>query len=202
MSAPKLSDSSAGVNVVLLHGIGDTCRLFKHLRPFLEQRGHVVHCLNLAPNDGRAGLDALAKQVADYVGRAIPGSGHFHLIGFSMGGLVARYYVQRMDEASRVRRLITISSPHRGTWTAYLLWNIGARQMRPGSAFLRDLERNREVLTRARFTSIWTPLDLMIVPANSSVVPEANVVRINVTHHAAMVRDPRVMHAVEKALRS
>jgi triacylglycerol lipase len=187
-------------HVLLLHGIGDTGRIFKDLQSFLEARGWVVHCLNLVPNNGTAALNVLAGQVADYVERALPASAPLYLVGFSMGGLVARYYVQRLAPKGRVRRLVTISSPHRGTLTAYMLSRPGVRQMRPGSAFLRDLDQDSEVLRKVGFTSIWTPLDLMIFPAHSSVVPGAITVRLNVSYHAQMIRHPKVFEAVEQAL--
>jgi triacylglycerol lipase len=192
---------SASEHVLLLHGLGDTCRLFKDLKPFLEQRGWIVHCLNLVPNNGDSALEVLAGQAARYIESALPAGVPVHLVGFSMGGLVARYHAQRLDPTGRVRKLVTISSPHGGTWTAYMRWNPGARQMRPGSAFLRDLDQGREVLKRAGFTSIWTPFDLMILPAKSSVMPQARVVRLNISHHARMIRHPRVLEAVERALR-
>jgi triacylglycerol lipase len=201
MSATKLSDSDARVNVVLLHGLGDTNRVFKYLKPYLEARGRVGHCLDLVPNNGSAGLDELAAQVKSYTDHTFGAGEAFDLVGFSMGGLVARYYVQRLGGMERVRRLVTISSPHGGTFTAYLLWNRGVRQMRPGSEFLRDLDADRETLARVGFTSIWTPRDLMIVPAKSSSVPGVPELRIPVPFHARMAKDERVLAAVADALR-
>jgi triacylglycerol lipase len=144
----------------------------------------------------------LAHQAQDYIHRAFPAHQPIDLIGFSMGGLVARYYVQRLGGLSRVHRLITISTPHCGTWTAYLLRRKGVRQMRPGSTFLRDLESDSDTLNRLQFTSIWTPTDLMILPARSSVLPEAKMVRHVVSHHARMAGNERVMQSVERALRT
>ena len=115
---------------------------------------------------------------------------------------MARYYVQRIGGLNRVQRLITISTPHRGTWTAYFLRRKGVRQMRPGSTFLRDLESDSESLNGLRFTSIWTPTDLMILPARSSVLPEAKMVRHVVSYHARMASNERVMQSVERALRA
>lgn len=37
------------------------------------------------------------------------------LIAFSMGGLDSRYVISRLDPARRICRLVTISTPHRGT---------------------------------------------------------------------------------------
>jgi triacylglycerol lipase len=181
--------------VVLLHGLGDTSALFRPLRSYLESRGRVTHALDFIPNSGHARLEELARQVQNYIERTFAPGEQVDLIGFSMGGIVARYYVQRLGGSSRVSRLITIGSPHRGTWTAILLGRAGVKQMRPGSAFLRDL--NREPY---RFTSIWTLWDLMIVPANSSVLPGARAIRIQVAAHMLMIRDRRVFQAVEEAL--
>ena len=186
--------------VVLLHGLDDTSRLFDRLGPFLEKRGWKVYDLDLIPSNGDAGLDMLGEQVATYVDKTFCRQEPLDLVGFSMGGLVARYYLQRLAGLRRVQRLITISSPHQGTWTAFLRANAGARQMRPASKFLRELNSDRHILKKIRFTSIWSPLDLMIVPASSSCVREAHSIRVNVVAHALMMRDARVLQLVKKAL--
>jgi triacylglycerol lipase len=169
------------------------------LCPFLEKQGHEVHTLDLLPNNAADGLEALARQVNAYIEKTVPDR-QINLIGFSMGGIVARYYVQRLGGLKRVRRLITIASPHWGTWTAYLRWNLGVRQMRPQSAFLRDLNQDLGSLKSLSFTSIWSPFDLMIVPATSSVVRGARSIPLPVVAHALMMRDKRVLARVQRAL--
>jgi triacylglycerol lipase len=188
--------------VLLIHGIDDTAVLFHRLRPYLEQRGWRVHDLDLVPNNGAAGLDELALQIDSYAKEHFAGEPAFDLVGFSMGGMVARYYVQRLARPGGVQRLVTISSPHRGTWTGFLRNNNGARQMRPGSEFLRELHEERHALAGVCFTSIWNPFDLMILPASSSAVAEARSVRVKVAAHPLMMRSRRVMRLVEDALLS
>ncbi len=196
-----MSASPAARNpVLLLHGFGDTAALFNRLCVHLEQRGRETHRFSLIPRWGGAGLEELARQVDAYIEATFPKDQKIDLIGFSMGGIVARYYLQRLGGLNRTARLITIASPHRGTWTAYLLWRCGVRQMRPGSDFLRDLEQDSHLLTRIPFTSIWTPWDLMVLPPSSSVIPEARNSRVGVLAHALMVRDQRVFKIVEQAL--
>jgi len=188
--------------VVLLHGIDDTQAKLERMARHLEQTtGCQTHSFNLIPNHGEAGLDNLAFQVVNYIETNIPKGERIDLVGFSMGGLVARYYVQRLRGIDRVRRLVTISSPHRGTMTGFLRPNIGARQMRPNSGFLRDLNRDLKMLDQCSFTSIWTPLDLMIIPANSSVLPCGRNIPIPVPGHAWMATDARVCAAVAESLR-
>jgi triacylglycerol lipase len=186
--------------VVLIHGIDDTSILFARLRPFLQTRGWVTHSFDLVPNNGDAELETLAQQVGSYIESTFRREQTVDLVAFSMGGLVARYYVQRLAGLTRVRRLITISAPHRGTLTAFFRWNAGARQMRPSSDFLQDLNKDKQILNHIRFTTIWSPFDLMIVPPASSVMPEARSVRVNVLAHALMMRDLRVLRLVQQAL--
>lgn len=166
----------------------------------LTQLGWSTYSLNLAPNWGNASLEELAKQVADYTDTNFDPQQPLDIVGLSMGGLVARYYLQRLGGINRVQRFIAISSPHSGTWTAYTLSGKGCIQMRPGSAFLADLNRDAIVLEKINFTSIWTPWDFIIVPASSSQMPAAKEVKLSVFAHAMMARDSRSLKAVVAAL--
>jgi triacylglycerol lipase len=170
------------------------------MMPWLQSKGLQVHSLNLIPNNGDAGIDELANQIAVYIGTRIPAGKLIDLVGFSMGGLVVRYYLQPLGGSERVQRFIAISSPHHGTWTVFLRGNPGARQMRPGSDFLQDLNRDAAVLNRIQLTTIRTPFDLMIIPSSSSELAAARSIRVNVPAHPLMVRDRRVLEWVHRLL--
>jgi triacylglycerol lipase len=73
-------------------------------------------------------------------------------------------------------------------------------QMRPNHPFLHDLNRDIKTLDRLNFTSIWTPLDAMIVPASSSQVPVGQDVKVWVPLHSDMVSHPQSLKAVATAL--
>ncbi len=187
--------------VLLIHGIDDTAAVFRQMDASLREHGWSVHCLNLVPNNGNTGLDKLAEQLASYVESKFAPGESIDLVGFSMGGLVSRYYVQRLGGIERVKRFITIASPHSGTWTAFLRGNPGSRQMRPASSFLADLNSDLPLLNYIRFTSIWTPLDLMILPAKSSVLTVGRSIKMKVPAHQLMVSDERVLRLVFRTLR-
>lgn len=191
---------NANVPILLVHGLGDTARLFGTMSAYLAKDGRKVHCVNLEPNDGEVGLEQLATQIQSYVAERFAPAPKFDLLGFSMGGIVSRYYVQRLGGIERVRRFVTISSPHRGTWTAWLQGNAGIRQMRPNSKFLGNLNRDCGILAQAGFVSIWTPFDLMIVPARSSVLPVGRSIQVGVLAHPLMVNDREVLRVVEQVL--
>jgi triacylglycerol lipase len=187
--------------VLLIHGIGDTERVFDKMVRYLRDRGWTaVHTLNLAPNNGDIGLDVLALQIQDYVNRYLASAPAFDLIGFSMGGLVSRYYVQRLGGLERVRHFLTLSTPHNGTWMGYLRHNVGVSQMRPQSPFLNDLNSTVHDLQQVNFTSLWTPYDLIIVPANSSYLPVGSMVQVPVLAHPLMLTDPRSLETVAQVL--
>jgi triacylglycerol lipase len=186
--------------VLLIHGIDDTATKFRILKPYLEELGWVVHAISLSPNNGDVGLEHLAQQVANYAATTFVNQ-PFDLVGFSMGGIVSRYYVQRLGGIHQVQRFITISSPHYGTQIANFRFNQGASQMRRSSAFLNDLNRDVAMLNRIQFTSIWTPFDLMIVPAESSCLPVGKTMQLPVLLHPWMVRDVRSLEAIATVLR-
>lgn len=186
--------------VLLIHGILIKSAVFRKMAVYLTQLGWTVHTLDLAPHYGNACLIELAQQVATYVEKTFPPEQAIDLVGLSMGGLVSRYYVQRLGGMNRVQRLITISSPHNGTWMAYALWGQGCVQMRPGSAFLADLNQDAAVLAQINFTSIWTPWDFIIVPATSSQLPVGKEVKLWVFAHAWMARHAQSLATVAEAL--
>ncbi len=186
--------------VLLIHGIWDTGAIFRPMTRYLKARGWTVHDLNLTPNNGDAGLDALAQQVAAYIEQTFALGTPLDLVGFSMGGIVSRYYVQRLGGLDRVQRFITLSAPHKGTWVAFGSFRQGCMQMRPNDPFLRDLNRDIDILEPLNFTSIWTPLDAMIVPASSSQVAIGRDVKVWVPLHRDMVTDTRSLAAVAASL--
>ncbi len=186
--------------VLLVHGIWKSGAAFGRMARYLRKRGFDVHTIDLLPNDGGAEIPALAQQIADYVERSLPAGAPVDVVGFSMGGVVSRYYVQRLGGADRVRRFVTISAPHHGTAAAFLSRKPGGRQMRPGSAFLAELNADLTALARVDVTTLWTPLDLMIVPPESSRLPVGREVLVPAPVHALMLHDPRALRAVAEAL--
>jgi triacylglycerol lipase len=186
--------------ILLVHGIEDTGLVFSKMSMHLQQCGWNVYAIDLVPNNGDVGLDALAQQVADYISENFPQDQMLDIVGFSMGGIVSRYYVQRLGGIKRVQRFITISSPHHGTIAAYASKRPGCVQMRPDSLFIKDLNSDALMLKDINFTSIWTPYDLIILPANSSQMPFGNQVIIPSMLHPWMLLDIRSLKAVEVAL--
>jgi triacylglycerol lipase len=171
-------------------------KIASHLRGL----GWKVYDIDLTPNSGDAKLEVLAQQVADLVERIFPPNQPIDLLGFSMGGLVSRYYIQRLGGIDRVQRFISVSAPHNGTVAAYFTTRAGCIQMRPNHQFIQDLNDDVDRLKQLNITSIWTPFDLMILPARSSQLGFGTDISIPVLNHAYMVFDRRTLNAIDNAL--
>ncbi len=178
----------SGIRAVLVHGILDTGQVFRGLAAYLTARG--VECLtpSLSPNDGRYGLRHLAEQLKRRIDAAFGPDTPIVLVGFSMGGLISRCYLQDLGGYRRTRRFFAISVPFAGTlWSELGLGGRGVKEMRPGSDFLAGLERGVDRLKGMEIVSYWTPFDLVIVPPTSSVWPRAHNVRILAPCHPCML---------------
>lgn len=189
-------------NVVLVHGIFDTAKVFSTLQKGLEHEGFAVYAPSLSPNDGSASLSLLAAQLKKFIDRSVPERELFSIVGYSMGGLVARYYLQELGGSERATQLITLSSPHHGSLLAHLLNGDGYREMRRGSMFLKRLEARDDALSSLKITSLRTPFDLMVVPSRSSVWGRAENLSVPVPAHALMTRSKLVEREIVKRLRS
>ena len=108
--------------LLLIHGIFDTIKIFDKMSRYLKKLGWEVYSLNLVPNYGIVGLDKLAEQVANYVDKTFPPNQTLDLIGFSMGGIVSRYYVQRLGGIDKVERFVSFNDLSRGSSRNLILW--------------------------------------------------------------------------------
>jgi triacylglycerol lipase len=205
--APSLSISGDTVAertlpTLLVHGLWGHPAQLDPLRRALEARGlRSVAAIALSPNDGRARIEELGAQIGAEVEKLRHPGAPVDVVGFSMGALASRWYLQRGGGKRHVRRFISISGPHSGTLAAHALGHVGALQMRPNSALLRDLAADLDPWGGVEVHALYTPFDLMIVPAVSSVPPGATTVhRVPALLHRWMLSDARVHTIVANLL--
>jgi triacylglycerol lipase len=186
--------------VVLVHGIFDTGNVFNKMNAEITKHGYSTFMPSLFPNNGDLGLDELAVQLSHYIDKNIPKLAQFYLVGFSMGGLICRYYLQKLNGTERVKKFITLSSPHYGSKLACFMFNKGCKQMRPKSEFITDLNDNVRLLEKVDVVSIWTPFDLSIIPPSSSSLPVGKEIKLNVLFHPLMLRNQKSIETVVREL--
>jgi triacylglycerol lipase len=202
--AEVIEAKAAGASspVVLVPGIWDTSSVFNRMTARLEKEGWSALAVSLKPNDGSVTLEQSAEELRQFIDAKIGPRRSLDMVAYSMGGLVARYYAQRLGGLARMKHFVTISTPHHGTGAAYLGPLPGEREMRPESPFLKDLDRDIDRLSLVSVTSIWSPLDIVVSPAVSSRLPFGSEVQIPVLLHFLMPGDERVIQAVIRGLKN
>ncbi|MFN3565258.1 MAG: lipase family alpha/beta hydrolase [Burkholderiaceae bacterium] len=187
--------------VLLVHGYLCNRAVWK---PWLDAGGFdgcSVATLDLVPPFGD--LDDYADPLHAAVERlrAASGAAQIVVVAHSMGGLALRCYLRRYG-GDAVARAITIASPHHGTLLARFGHGRNARQMRPGSQFLRTLAAGENAAMRAKFVCIATRDDNLIVPRTSPLLDGARHHVLDGVGHLASIEDRRVWAIVEREIRT
>ncbi|NHA68524.1 esterase/lipase family protein [Phycicoccus flavus] len=195
---------AAGTPILLVHGIVSNRSIFTLLRHGLTRRGFTnVFAMNYPTlaTDVRSAALRLAEEVERVA--AETGFERIHVIGHSLGGLIARYYVTRLGGDVRVHTLVTLGTPHEGTWAAYSLPTRLMRQMRPGSGLMRELARPAPGC-RTRFVSYWSDADTAILPQRSAALRHPDLgarnVRLHGAGHLTLPMLGEVVHGISVAL--
>jgi pimeloyl-ACP methyl ester carboxylesterase len=191
--------------VVLLHGFIDNRSVFVLLRRSLAQHGRQqIESLNYSPLtcDIRTAAELLGRHIEEICERT--GSRQVDIVGHSLGGLIGRYYVQRLGGDFRVRTLVTLGTPHSGTRVARLAnAHPIVRQMRPGSALIEELTRPAPGC-RTHFVSFWSDLDHMMDPLESACIDHPDLtaqnVRVSGVGHLALPVHPAVATGIRQVL--
>ncbi len=191
---------AAGTPIILLHGVVDNRTIFTLLRRGLRRRGFGrVVALNYSPLS--QDIRTVAQRLADLVEEVCRETGYerVHVIGHSMGGIVGRYYVQRLGGHERVHTLVTLGSPHGGTAPARFVPIPVSQQMAPKSDLVAELDEPFPGCP-TRFLAVWSDLDAMIMPKRNAriVHPDLNARNVFVrgVGHMSLPVDGRVVHEI------
>src|SRR5882757_1355569 len=198
---------AAGTPILLVHGFMDNRSVFAVFRRALRRRGFgVVHGVNYSlltalTGDIRMAAHELRRHVERL--RERTGSDQVHVVGHSLGGLIARYYVQRLGGDEAVHTLVTLGSPHGGSAAAYLLPTPLTRQLMPGSDLLTELAEPAP-RCRTRFLVVWSRMDQpgVALRHDQLVHPDLAVDTLELADvgHMSLSIHPRAVHWVASSL--
>jgi len=195
---------AAGTPIIMVHGLVDNRSIFAVLGRGLRKRGFDrVLTMNHSPLTG--GVRSSARALAHLVEEACELSGYerVHVVGHSMGGLIARYYAQLLGGDERVHTLITMGTPHSGTLPAALLPVPLVRDLRPDSEVLRELAEPAPDC-RTRMVAYWSDLDQLVVPQRNARITHPDLRarngRVRGVGHMSLPVDSRVVHGISTTL--
>jgi hypothetical protein len=191
--------------VLLLHGFVDNRSTFAVLRRSLREHGWPqVQALNYSPliGDIRTAAAVLGRHVEEVCHDS--GRRRVDLVAHSLGGLIARYYVQCLGGDARVRTLVTLGTPHAGTRAVPALApHPIIRQMRPGSDVLRELEAPSPGC-RTRCVAFWSDLDPLMIPAESARLDHPDLpaenIKVSGVGHLSLPVHGTVLAEIRRAL--
>lgn len=180
--------------VVFVHGFFCNRGLWTPWLQRVRASGRAFVAVNLEPLFGS--IDDYAPQIDEAVRRVTDATGLPPLlVCHSMGGLAVRAWLKRMRAEARVFHVVTIGTPHRGTWLARFGHGHNGRQMRLQSDWQAQLDHEMPADRHALFTCWYSNCDNIVFPTSTATLPGADNRLIRGAAHVQMAFLPEVMEA-------
>ena len=190
---PERAQGQRGL--VLVHGFVCNRGLWSPWMRNLRGRGVPHIAVNLEPVFGS--IEHYPRVIEAAVARLEVATGQpVVLVGHSMGGLAIRAWLRRFDADARVHRVITIGSPHQGTWLARFGHTTNGLQMRLRNPWLTQLAADEPPTRGSLFTCFYGHCDNIVFPAVSGTLPGAVNLHVPGTAHVHMAFQPVVFNEV------
>jgi pimeloyl-ACP methyl ester carboxylesterase len=186
--------------VVLVHGFFCNRGFWTPWLRRLRAEGRVFAAVSLEPVFGS--IDGYAPQIDAAVRRVTAATGLPPLlVCHSMGGLAARAWLRAMKAEDRVFHVVTIGTPHRGTWLARFGHAANGVQMRLGSDWHAQLDHGMPENRHALFTCWYSNCDNIVFPTSTATLPGAENRLVHGAAHVQMAFLPQVMDATLSLLK-
>lgn len=198
---PDERPAAPQVGVVLVHGFVCNRGLWNPWMERLRALGVPHIAVNLEPVFGV--IDDYPDLIERAVQRLTQATGLAPVVvAHSMGGLAVRAWLQRYQADARVAQVLTIGTPHQGTWLAHWGSTPNTRQMIPQGAWLTQLAASEPASRASRFVCCFSHCDNIVFPAMTGVLPGSRAALIRGAAHVDMVGRPEVFDEVLAALRA
>ena len=178
--------------VVLIHGFVCNRGLWNPWLEKLHAAGHGVVAVNLEPvfgsiDDYVQTIDAAVRDVTAATGKSPL------LVCHSMGGLAARAWLRARQADARVHQVVTIGTPHHGTWPGQFSHVPNGQQMRLASDWLQRLAADEAPERASLFTCYYSNCDNIVFPASGATLAGADNRFLPGLAHVAMAFDAQLM---------
>lgn len=175
--------------VVLVHGFVCNRGIWNPWMKRLRGRQVPFVAVDLEPIFGS--IDDYVPIIEDAVSRLERATGYPPVVvAHSMGGLAVRKWLVEQGSPTRLHRLITLATPHHGTWLARFAFVTNARQMRRQSPWRDALERREDPSWSSGLTAFYSECDNIVFPTSTACVTGADNRLLTGTAHVEMVDRP------------
>jgi triacylglycerol esterase/lipase EstA (alpha/beta hydrolase family) len=192
-------DARGRRGVLLVHGFVCNRGLWNPWLQRLHAAGVPFVAVDLEPVFGS--IDEYAPRIEAAIQRLEQVTGRAPLVvAHSMGGLAVRRWYAEQADAARVHHIVTIASPHRGTWLARFALTRNTRQMALQSRWLRTLAEREHVARHGRFTCFYGHCDNIVFPPSTATLPGADNRHLSGVAHVAMAERPEPFAEAQRRL--
>lgn len=189
--------------LVLVHGLLDSPAVFNKLRQTLGERRPHLLIPALPLRFGLTPIEQAAELLGGHIQATFGMEQPIDLLGFSIGGVIARTWIQLLEGHQRTRRFISVGSPQQGTLTAQP-WPgrifKGIAGLKWGSGLLERLNSNLDTLHRIECHSFYSAIDLAVLPGWRAVLPVGARTQLPVATHPQLLRDQAAIGPLAREL--
>ncbi len=193
------ADAMGRRGLILVHGFVCNRGLWNPWWPRLRAAGVPCIALNLEPVFGP--IDRYPPLIDAAVQRLTEATGLPPLLAaHSMGGLAVRAWLRDSGGDARVHGVVTIGTPHHGTWMARFGLAPNTQQMRLRNRWLRQLAAHEPAQRYRSFTCFYGHCDNIVFPCSTATLPGADNRHLRGHAHVHMLRHPAVLDEVLRRL--
>ena len=191
--------------IILIHGLWNTSDIFSSITSKLDQIGIEYFAPTLKHEYGRTSIVELTNLLNDLILEKYGLEKELDILGFSMGGIIGRYWIKKFNGYKRTRKFITVGSPHNGTLASQLVPKYpftGISEMKINSFLLRELSKCDYLLRNVKCISFFTYWDLMVFPGWRAIMTSGEKISLKIYKHKNLVRNQKAIERiVDKLLR-
>jgi pimeloyl-ACP methyl ester carboxylesterase len=180
--------------IIFVHGLAGHPGNFLPMQKFFAYRGRKrTYAVGL---DSVSTIQKSADQLSSFIEEVIrvnvlSPNATVDVVAHSMGGLVARLAVQDPTTSARIATLITLGTPHLGTYAARFGGTQNLLDLRPGSAVMTELLSQlpwRGPPDQPRLVALWSLADVLLLPAEAGRADGAPAVEMTgFTHYSYLL---------------
>ena len=185
--------------ILLLHGLFVNKASWFWFKSRLRRQGFSnVVTMNLSSWHNEEVLTELVAKKVDEMRHKI-GVNKVNIVGHSMGGMIARNYIQLRGGSDKVEKLVCLGTPHHGSKLAVFTLDPLGKLLIPDSDFLQKINR-APVPEDISITNIYSDKDNMVLPNSSSRVPWGKDIPLKNMGHTALIYRKAAIAAAVTAL--
>lgn len=178
--------------VVLVHGLFCNRAFWTPWIRRLNSDGRCFVAVNLEPVFGS--IDNYLAQIDVAVNKVRAATGlPVLIICHSMGGLAVRKWLVDIPDYRVAHRVVTIATPHNGTWLARFGYGRNTREMRQDSPWITKLNQLSSVDISRRFICWYSDTDNVVFPAANACLSGADNRLVTGVSHVCLAFTPCVM---------